>query len=47
MAEAVFDGKRGKVIPTPREPNPAVIDSVPNRAEIDWGVPFKKEAKAR
>ena len=47
VAEAVFDGEPGKVIPTPREPNLAVIEFVPNRAEIDWRVQFEKEAKPK
>jgi len=47
VAEAVFDGRPGKVIPTPREPNLAVIEFTPTQGQIDWRVQFEKEAKAK
>jgi len=47
VAEAVFDGAPGKVVPTPREPNLVVIEFTPTQGEIDWRVEFKKEAKAK
>ena len=47
VAESAFDGRPGKVIPTPREPNLVVIEFTPSQPEIDWRVEFEKEAKAK